>query len=213
MAGIIRFDGIDRAGPNRDFPHQMSLHRGTFDDGDGPKVSVHDIAISKHCDDPGGGSGDDILIGGTTGYDEAGSASPTGTGDLADWQGNYGGSAAAAFKMHRIGYTTAGATAADGDSGQGMTAIVDGGLDLLLGDGSVRGISPRDTAFLAYDQGFLGGVSVAASDVGDRSIQTGAALVFAGDRYDAEPDPAGGLTVAVADVEAMGLLMTAGFLL
>jgi hypothetical protein len=90
-----------------------------------------------------GGSGDDLLIGGATSYDEASSASPISTGDLADWQSNYGtgGTAAAPYKMHLIGHTGAGSTGSDSNTYQGMT-VVDGVLmagvdnvDLKMFDG------------------------------------------------------------------------------
>ena len=87
-----------------------------------------------------------------------------------------------------------------------------GGTDMLLGDGSVHDISPRDAAFFAYDAAFLGGVGVTAGD-GDGQVH---AVVFAGDRYDPlQEQGIGGISVAVADIEAKGphMLMTAGFML
>jgi hypothetical protein len=233
MAWYAKFDGVDGASESRGAPsvseivvtkQNDSAHETPFylhlESIDGEATAsgrdLNDIYIFKSPDSPSaslGGSGDDILIGGTTGYDQASSASPVGTGDLADWQGNYGsgGIAAADYKMHRIGYTAAGSTAADGDTRQGMNALVDGGVDLLLGDGSVRGLSPRDAAFLAYDPGFLGGVTVAAGD----SIDPLDALIFAGDRYDHPHEQGiGGISIAVGDIDAKGphMLMTAGFL-
>jgi hypothetical protein len=109
--------------------------------------------------------------------------SPIRTGDLADWQSQYGTGGMAAFD----------------------------GVHMLLGDGSVRDVSPRDAAFLAYDQGFLGGVTVAAGD-GSEPLD---AIIFAGDRYDPLHDQGiGGISIAVADIEGKGphMLMTAGFL-
>jgi hypothetical protein len=74
---------------------------------------VSDVQISKLMDSTPpsfGGAGDDLLIGGATSYDEGSSTSPISTGDLADWQSNYGtgGTAAAPYKMHLIRHTGAG---------------------------------------------------------------------------------------------------------
>ena len=85
----------------------------------------------------------------------------------------------------------------------------DGGINMLLGDGSVRDISPRDAAFSAYDPGFLGGVMVSAGDSSDPHD----AVVFAGDRYDPlQEQGIGGISGAVADIEGPHMLMTAGFM-
>ena len=88
----------------------------------------------------------------------------------------------------------------------------DDGINMLLCDGSVRDVSPRDAAFLAYDPGFLGGVGVSAGN----SSEPLHAVIFAGDRYDPlQEQGIGGISVAVADIEDKGahMLMTAGFML
>ena len=216
MAAFIKFDGIDGEAPvpSDDVPNVSeivvtkqndSAHETPF------YLNLKSIDIEATASST---SGDDILIGGATSYDEGSSASPISTGDLADWRSNYGtgGMAAASYKMHRIDYTAAGSTAADGNTYQGMTAVVDGGVNMLLGDGSVRDISLRDAAFFAYDQGFLGGVTVAAGD----SSEPLDAVIFAGDRYDPlDEQGIGGISIAVADIEGKGphMLMTAGFML
>ena len=62
----------------------------------------------------------------------------------------------------------------------------DGGINLMLGDGSVRNVR-SDTAgpFFAYDQGFLGGVTVAADD----SVQRWTRSFLKGDRRTLKSKP------------------------
>ena len=111
MAWYARFDGVDGSSESRSAPSVSEIVVTKWTDvSDALPFSLEpvdgDIDPNHDGSAPSfGGAGDDVLIGGVTTYDGAGAA-PISTGDLADWQENFGAG--------------------------GMTAAVDGSMSMLL---------------------------------------------------------------------------------